>query len=170
MQEVDSYEYAEAVSITSDLNKEFWENLTAKKWSDRRDALQRLKSLASQPKLAPGDYSEVLRELRKVVVKDSNVVCVGEAILCIGAFAKSLRASFSVSRELHKRSYESCSPCSKQRMKALLHCDRLAGWNLSAVRKAADAQPKIFLLPFPITHCCGHISMAVRVIQSQHDI
>ncbi len=52
--------------------------------------------LASQPRLAPGDYGEVLRELKKVILKESNVVCVGEAITCVGAMAKSLRGSFSV--------------------------------------------------------------------------
>lgn len=99
MQEMDAYEFAEPANILPDLNKEFWEGLASKKWSERRDSLQRLKALAGQPRLAPGDFGEVLRELKKVILKDSNVVCVGEAILCIGSFAKSLRSNFAV-REL----------------------------------------------------------------------
>lgn len=97
MQELDSYEFAEAVDIWSSLNKEFWEGLASKKWSERRDSLQKLNGLASQPKVLPGDSGDVLRELKKIILKDSNVVCVGEAILCIGALAKSMRGNFSVS-------------------------------------------------------------------------
>ena len=95
-QEQDSYEYAEAVDIWSSLNKEFWEGIVSKKWSERRDSLQRFKGLASQPRIQPGDSGDLLRELKKIILKDSNVVCVGEAILCIGALAKSLRSNFSV--------------------------------------------------------------------------
>ena len=94
---MDSYEYAEPADIWSSLNKEFWEGLASKKWSERRDSLQKLKGLASQPKVASGDSGDVLRELKKIILKDSNVVCVGEALLCVGALAKSMRNSFSVS-------------------------------------------------------------------------
>ena len=97
MQEPDSYEYAEAVDIWPSLNKDFWEGLASKKWSERRDSLQKLKALASQPKVQPGDSGDVLRELKKIILKDSNAACVVEAILCIGALAKSLRGQFSVS-------------------------------------------------------------------------
>ncbi len=98
---MDSYEYAEAVDIWSSLNKEFWEGLASKKWSERRDALQKLKGLASQPKVQSGDSGDVLRELKKIILKDSNVVCVGEAILCIGSLAKSMRSTFSVRLQHH---------------------------------------------------------------------
>ena len=94
---MDSYEYAEPVDIWSSLNKEFWEGLASKKWSERRDSLQKLKGWASQPKVVSGDSGDVLRELKKIILKDSNVVCVGEAMLCIGALAKSMRSDFSVS-------------------------------------------------------------------------
>ena len=92
VQGIDGYEYAEPADILSVLAKEhFSDQLSAQKWSERRDALHRLKALASTPRLVSGDYGDVLRELRKVIVKDSNVVCVGEAILCLGALAKGLR-------------------------------------------------------------------------------
>lgn len=113
-QEVDSYEYAEPVDIMPSLNKEFWEGLGSKKWSERRDSLQKLKALASQPRLATGDHGELLREIRKVIVKDSNVVCVGEAIACVGAFSKSLRASFSVRASSHCWSAPHLIPTSKK--------------------------------------------------------
>lgn len=43
---------------------------------------------AAAPHLAPGEYGDVLRRLKVVITKDSNVVCVAEAICCVGALAK----------------------------------------------------------------------------------
>ena len=47
------------------------------------------------PRLAPGDYGDVLRRLKIVISKDSNVACVIEAVACCGALAKGLRQNFS---------------------------------------------------------------------------
>ena len=77
MQGMDAYEFAEPVDVTKHLDKAFWEGLGAAKWQERRDALQRLKSVTGNPKLAAGDFGDVVRELKKIVAKDSNVVCVG---------------------------------------------------------------------------------------------
>lgn len=41
------------------------------------------------------DYGDLNRELRKIIVKDSNVMCVAEAIACTGALAQGLRSAFS---------------------------------------------------------------------------
>ncbi|GFH15736.1 uncharacterized protein HaLaN_12024, partial [Haematococcus lacustris] len=86
--EVDPYEFAEPRDVLKDLKKEWWENLEAKKWSDRKSSLTQLKELDV-------DYGDVNRELRKVITKDSNVACVAEAIACTGAMAQGLRAAFS---------------------------------------------------------------------------
>ena len=43
------------------------------------------------PHLAAGDYSTVLRRLKIVISKDSNVACVIEAVACCGALAKGVR-------------------------------------------------------------------------------
>ncbi len=43
---------------------------------------------AGAPHLAPADFGDVLRRLKLVITKDSNVVCVAEAIACAGALAK----------------------------------------------------------------------------------
>ena len=61
MQGMDAYEFAEPANILPELGKEFWEMLAAKKWSERRDALAKLRTLASAPKLASGDYGDVNR-------------------------------------------------------------------------------------------------------------
>jgi len=47
------------------------------------------------PRLAPGDYGDVLRRLKIVISKDSNVACVIEAVACCGALAKGLRDNFA---------------------------------------------------------------------------
>ena len=56
-----AYEFSEPVNILSELGKEFWDMLAAKKWSERRDALAKLRTLASCPKVASGDYGDVNR-------------------------------------------------------------------------------------------------------------
>lgn len=76
------------------LQPPFWEKIEASKWTDRRDVLQELGKLASNPKLVPGDYGALLGALKKVVTKDSNVVCVAEALNVIACLARGLRGSF----------------------------------------------------------------------------
>ena len=56
---------------------------------DRRGALQALKTAAGAPKLQPGDFGELLSELKKILTKDSNVVCVTETVACLGTPAVS---------------------------------------------------------------------------------
>ena len=45
--------------------------------------------------MAAGDYSTVLRRLKIVISKDSNVACVIEAVACCGALAKGVRQPFA---------------------------------------------------------------------------
>ena len=61
VQGMDAYEFAEPANILSELGKDFWEMLAAKKWSERRDALAKLRTLASAPKIASADYSDINR-------------------------------------------------------------------------------------------------------------
>lgn len=87
LQGLDAYELAEPVDVVKQLDKAFWEGLASAKWTERRNALQRLRAITANPRLATGDLANVLRELKKIVGKDSNVVCVAESIACVGAFA-----------------------------------------------------------------------------------
>lgn len=66
MQDDDPYNFSEPVNILDQISKDFWEGLASAKWTERRDALQNLSNLAAKPKLATGDYGDVMRELRKV--------------------------------------------------------------------------------------------------------
>ena len=54
-------------------------------------------NLRSVMQVAPGDFGDVLRELKKIIVKDSNVVCVAEAVACLGRLARGLRRDFAPS-------------------------------------------------------------------------
>lgn len=62
VQGMDAYQFAEPANVLSELGKEFWEGLAATKWSERRDALAKLRMLASAPKLGSGDYGDVNRQ------------------------------------------------------------------------------------------------------------
>ena len=66
LQAMDAYDFAKPENILAMLHKDFWEGVSAAKWTVRRDSLQSLKQLASAPRLASGDYADVVRELRKV--------------------------------------------------------------------------------------------------------
>lgn len=66
MQDDDPYNFSEPVNVLDQISKDFWEGLASPKWTERRDALQNLLNLAGKPKLATGDYGDVMRELRKV--------------------------------------------------------------------------------------------------------
>ena len=47
--------------------------------------------------MAAGDYGPILRRLKLIISKDSNLACVIEAVACCGALAKGVRQSFSPS-------------------------------------------------------------------------
>ncbi|UYV60269.1 msps [Cordylochernes scorpioides] len=92
--DIDPYELLEAVDILSKLPKDFYEKCEAKKWQERKEALEALQTLASNPKLESGDYGEVVRVLKKMISKDSNVLVVALAGKCLAALATGLRKKF----------------------------------------------------------------------------
>ncbi|KAL3133794.1 hypothetical protein ABBQ32_008271 [Trebouxia sp. C0010 RCD-2024] len=94
---MDAYEFAEPANVLSELGKDFWEMLAAKKWSERRDALAKLRTLASAARLISADYGDINRELKKIISKDSHIGVVSEAIACVGMLSKGLRKEFSSS-------------------------------------------------------------------------
>ncbi|KAK3702253.1 hypothetical protein QZH41_019815, partial [Actinostola sp. cb2023] len=93
--EIDPYEMMDAVDIISKLPKDFYENLEAKKWQLRKEALEALEKLASNPKHEGGQYGELLSALKKIICKDSNVMVVTLAVKCIGHIATGLRKKFT---------------------------------------------------------------------------
>jgi cytoskeleton-associated protein 5 len=56
---------------------------------------QAVLKLVEAPKLANGDFGELVRMIRKVIAGDSNVVNVALATKCLGCMALGLRKGFS---------------------------------------------------------------------------
>ncbi|CAI0393663.1 unnamed protein product [Linum tenue] len=96
-QEIDEYELIDPVDILTPLEKSaFWDGVKATKWSERKEAVGELTKLASTRRIAPGDFSEVCRTLKKLIT-DVNIAVGVEAVQAIGNLARGLRTHFSAS-------------------------------------------------------------------------
>ncbi|KAI3709962.1 hypothetical protein L2E82_39732 [Cichorium intybus] len=96
-QEIDEYELVDPVDILTPLEKStFWNGVKATKWSERKDAVAELTKLASTKRIAPGDFSEVCRTLKKLIT-DSNLAVAVEAVQALGNLASGLRTNLSAS-------------------------------------------------------------------------
>ncbi|XP_076948805.1 protein MOR1-like [Bidens hawaiensis] len=96
-QEIDEYELVDPVDILTPLEKSgFWNGVKATKWSERKDAVAELTKLASTKRIAPGDFSEICRTLKKLIT-DVNIAVAVEAVQAIGNLASGLRTNFSAS-------------------------------------------------------------------------
>nr|GMD09039.1 Protein MOR1 [Ipomoea batatas] len=94
-QEIDEYELVDPVDILTPLEKSgFWEGVKAAKWLERKEAVAELTKLASTKKIAPGDFSEICRMLKKLIT-DVNIAVAVEAIQAIGNLARGLRTHFT---------------------------------------------------------------------------
>ncbi|XP_039442788.1 protein mini spindles-like isoform X2 [Culex pipiens pallens] len=94
-EEIDPMDLIDPVDILSKLPKDFYEKLEAKKWQERKESLEALEALLQNPKLQPGDYGDVVRALKKVITKDSNVVLVALGGKCLAMLAKGLGKKFN---------------------------------------------------------------------------
>ena len=92
---IDPYETMESVEILSKVPADFFTQLADKKWSIRKDVLTTLKTLASVPKLESGEYGDIVRALKKVITKDTNVMVVIVAAECVAALSNGLRKKFA---------------------------------------------------------------------------
>ncbi|MEJ1278442.1 cytoskeleton associated protein 5 [Cricetulus griseus] len=66
----------------------------AKKWQERKEALEAVEVLVKNPKLEAGDYADLVKALKKVVGKDTNVMLVALAAKCLTGLAVGLRKKF----------------------------------------------------------------------------
>ena len=64
------------------------------KWKERKEVLDELLPLAQSPKISPGDYGELVKALKKVITKDSNVMIVAVAGNIVAGLATGLRKGF----------------------------------------------------------------------------
>ncbi|PNF34800.1 hypothetical protein B7P43_G03732 [Cryptotermes secundus] len=92
--EVDPYDLLEPVDILSKLPKDFYEKLEASKWQERKEAVDSLEQLLQAPKLESGDYGDVVRALKKIISKDTNVMVVAAAGKCLARLAHGLKKRF----------------------------------------------------------------------------
>ncbi|XP_071930544.1 protein MOR1-like isoform X1 [Coffea arabica] len=99
-QEIDEYELVDPVDILTPLEKSgFWDGVKAAKWSERKEAVAELTKLASTKRIAPGDFTEICRTLKKLIT-DVNIAVAVEAVQAIGNLASGLRTHFSGSSRL----------------------------------------------------------------------
>ncbi|KAF5301408.1 hypothetical protein FQA39_LY02137 [Lamprigera yunnana] len=91
---LDPYDLSDPVDILSNLPKNFFEQLEAKKWQERKEALELLENLVKAPKLENGDYGDLIRALKKIIQKDSNVVVVALAGKNLAFLANGLKKRF----------------------------------------------------------------------------
>lgn len=82
------------VDILSKLPKDFYDKLEDKKWQIRKESLECLEQLLTNPKLQAGDYHDLIKVLRKILTKDSNVVLVAMAGKSIAGLARGLGKVF----------------------------------------------------------------------------
>lgn len=94
-QEIDEYELVDPVDILTPLEKSgFWDGVKATKWSERKEAVAELSRLASTKRIAPGDFTEICRTLKKLIT-DVNIAVAVEAVQAIGNLARGLRTHFT---------------------------------------------------------------------------
>uniref|UniRef100_A0A4W3JM28 Cytoskeleton associated protein 5 n=1 Tax=Callorhinchus milii TaxID=7868 RepID=A0A4W3JM28_CALMI len=91
---VDAYDLLQSVEILSKLPKDFYEKIEAKKWQERKETLDALEVLVKNPKLESGDYTDLVRALKKVIGKDTNVMLVTLGAKCLCGLATGLRKKF----------------------------------------------------------------------------
>lgn len=92
---IDPLDLIDPVDILSQLPKDFYDKLEEKKWQIRKEALEALELQLKNPKLMPGDYGELVKALKKVVSKDTNVVLVAMAGKSMASLARGLGKKFS---------------------------------------------------------------------------
>uniref|UniRef100_A0A1B0CAC3 Putative microtubule-associated protein n=1 Tax=Lutzomyia longipalpis TaxID=7200 RepID=A0A1B0CAC3_LUTLO len=93
--EVDPLDLVDPVDILSKIPKDFYEKVESKKWQERKEALESIEKLVQHPKLESGDYGELIKVLKKILTKDTNVVLVALSGKLIAGLAKGLGKKFS---------------------------------------------------------------------------
>ncbi|KAF2423105.1 ARM repeat-containing protein [Tothia fuscella] len=83
-----------AVDVLAKMPKDLFERLASSKWKDRKEALDDLHTAINHPKIADGQYSDLLAALAKCM-KDANIAVVTVAAGCIEIIANGLKKSFA---------------------------------------------------------------------------
>jgi cytoskeleton-associated protein 5 len=86
------------VDILSKLPADFYTRAQSPKWQNRKEALEELQVLlAPNPKLESRDcdYGDLVRILKGLISKDSNVLIVAMAGNCVAGLAAGLKKKFA---------------------------------------------------------------------------
>ena len=95
-EEIDPYDLLEPVDILSKLPSDFYTNCESKKWQERKAALDCLQELLTpNPKIAAGDYADIVKTLKKFIQKDTMIPVVAASAKCLCDLAIRLKKSFS---------------------------------------------------------------------------
>lgn len=92
---VDPMDFVEAIDLLSKLPKDFYDKLESKKWQERKESMDALDALLQHKKFEAGDYGDLVRALKKVLTKDSNVVLVALSGKAIALLAIGLGKKFN---------------------------------------------------------------------------
>ncbi|XP_033753517.1 cytoskeleton-associated protein 5-like [Pecten maximus] len=92
---VDAYEMMPEVDILSQLPKDYYDKVEAKKWQERKEVLEALQKLTDSPRIANGDFGGLVKTLIKVVGKDTNVMLVSVGAKCMAGLANGLRKKYA---------------------------------------------------------------------------
>ncbi|CAH1786978.1 unnamed protein product [Owenia fusiformis] len=93
-EELDPYDMMTAVEVISKVPKDYFDKIEAKKWQERKEALDAVFKLVDNPKLENGDYHDIVKTLKKVVSKDTNVMLVTLGAKCLACIANGVRQGF----------------------------------------------------------------------------
>lgn len=91
---IDPYDLMTPVDLLAQMPKNYYEQIEAKKWQERKEALEAVNKLSESPRLEPGDYGQLVRSLITVISKDTNVMLVALAGKTLAGIAKGLRKKF----------------------------------------------------------------------------
>ena len=93
--EVDAFDLAEPVDVTSKIPKDLHESLASTKWKDRKDGLDALHAAVNVPRIKEADFGELVRSSLAKCMKDANIAVVTVAANCVELLAKGLRGDFA---------------------------------------------------------------------------
>ncbi|MCL4126148.1 UNVERIFIED_CONTAM: hypothetical protein GTU68_000576, partial [Idotea baltica] len=94
-EDFDPFDLMTPVNILEKLPKDFYEKVEAKKWQERKEAMEALLPLSQNAKLEPGEYGELVKALKKIIGKDTNVMIIALGGQCMAGIAKGLKKRFS---------------------------------------------------------------------------
>lgn len=93
-QDIDPYDLAPAIDVLAKLPPNFYTDVSAVKWSERKEALESLHGLIKVIKIEDGNFGDLIRCLAKCITKDANIQVATVLANCVECIANGLRQHF----------------------------------------------------------------------------